>query len=542
MNKIDYDSMNNTKTTPKQRKAVRKALVAKETKDFNKALARQVIAMEKPTKALTEIASTRAGLDQLLNMIIRSITLPGPGVPVRFSDAFTNRKTAVGSPFLQLKYPWTGTGTYTSNSTRVLSSADGIIFMFRDYLRNSVSYDPNVIGGGQIAAGLFALTSSSGYMTVPIPSTSSIAYNYLGQDEVPIQLQWIDYSSSAYQPHGPRQYAGTVSGKAGDAAGQFCWFQAGETVTFVLTSSANVTYTLFANIWKPTGILRAHPVATVALVANVANSVQLVMPEPGYYTFVSSCSSTCSVGTNAVVAGNPNSEYWCHRSIGSFEANAGSVESLRYLAGSLLYTNTAPPAGRAGNFVCLQAPKGKSWTEQVASSGYDLVASEADVTEMGIENGFYTFLKPSTVEDFDILSYHDVYQGQIVGSHYPLNPCHDYKTIWMNVPSAGTALQSQGARLIFTSNVEYLTLNSWIGTECPTQNSDEYSKACALIKDVPDVYENPLHLGELWNTVKQGVVKGVQGIIDYGPKILNGIMKYGPAVLEGAEMLLPLLL
>jgi len=521
----------------KQPKLVNMALVSNSPRaQLDAATRKSLFNQIKGSMKVDALAMRRLKL-KILNKIINSITLPGQTEPVRFCSSLSTQETALGQPFQQWKYPWSGTTTYTPTAERTMGANTGLIFIFRDYLRHIVFYDPNVAGGS--IDGSFVMTSTDTYMSEVVPSVVT-DINLTKLELVNVPVQYVNYLGN-YKPHGPTQYAGNPSGKPGDAAGQFIWCQAGERITFTTTPTGNTTLEFYGDQWTPHGVIKGSAAAvSVAMTGGLQYITNMDILKPGYYSFWISSTADTDCVLSIEVTTVTVSEYWCHRTIGSFEANGPSCENVKVLASSILYTNTAAAAYRSGNFVDVQLPAGKSWLTNITAAGYDNFASQAKVDEKSVIEGMYMYLKPTQVEDFRALKYHTNYLGFFQASHYPLNQEDDYLAIWYNIEQ-NTTNNSQGANCVAYSNVEYSSTNSWIGQACPDINHDLYLEALQMVRHMPQTFLNSNHMKELYNRVKEffgGVLEGVKA---YGPEFINGVAKYGPQVVGAATTVASLL-
>jgi len=482
--------------------------------------AQQMVTVQKVAQALQSVP--KKNMDKLLNTILRSLTLPGQAVMVRYADEFTTTPTAKAQPFSQIKFPWCSALAYPVNVGHTLSGDDGVIFTFREYLRHCVFYDPNVARG--LCVGVC-------YMAVGLPGVANalpvlnISLRLEKNQLVNVPLQWVDYTGSAYLPHGIKLYAGNPAGSPGDAAGQFIWLQAGETLGFFITAVANMSIGIYADIAKPNVIVRAaDSVAASAFVAGAPTLKSITVSSTGYYSFWFVSDTDSGISVSCSLTGNADSEYWCHRTLADWEQNAGSAECVSIQSFAHMYSNTAPMAGRGGEQITIQIPSGKAWQNQVTAKGYDLLAGQNGAQPKGVVDGVYTYIKPSSAKDFEKFCHHTVQDGIVVGSHYPLFPTKDYLMTWMKIvqPSSSTVMNSQAGYLTQYANVEFATLNTWHEAETPLLTANQFAAAAQLLKDVPFVFDNPIHWDELFNTIKNGASKFLGYVQDYGPSVLKG--------------------
>jgi hypothetical protein len=213
-----------------------------------------------------------------------------------------------------------------------------------------------------------------------------------------------------------------------------------------------------------------------------------------------------------------------HLPIPDFPKNVSSVESLRIIGASLMYSNTESVLERQGSIVAKQIPQEVPWTNFLTSTN-NLAALNKSV-KMEIKNGMYAFLKPAKELDYTtIRTVGKNSTGEVNSSGFPLRPDHSY------IAMRATITDPSGKDGYFTvaAGLEFATMDTWRPTQPPATPSVVYKAAIEHVKDVPQFHENPTHLKEIFGKILSVVNGGI-----------SAVRKYGPTVVKTAESLAPI--
>jgi len=341
----------------------------------------------------------------------------------------------------------------------------------------------------------------------------------------------VDFTGSGYQPHGSKLYACTPLGKIDDPSGQFLPMGLGDNITLSVTSTNSVTLNFWMNEITASGANNNVVVGSVSAVATVAINLPLTCPAQANYSFWIESSGVTNLAINSgVYHSNAAGEVWCHLAARDVPANDGSMLNARVTSLSIEYKNTAPPAGRAGQFVAQQMPANKHWTEQVNT--FQKSMAQGGVEFMEITKGGYIWLKPEAETAFQPMQYSNVNQGSLLNSFYPIFDRNDWLFFWASVPQPGSgALTAQSATITVNRSLEYSTLDVWRETSTPKANMQLFKSSFEHLKGVPQVLTNEFHLSELWNMIKPGITSGLKAVQDYGPTAVQIAGQLAPMLL-----------
>jgi hypothetical protein len=512
----------------------------KKTKPQKQKMRQNLTIIEKPVRLTKMVPTMRKAakanrgnpfMSKMSQAIAANILLPGEQPVVRIkTSVFDENKTAVAKPFLRLNLGWTGTGTFNSNSNNPanISSSDYPIWLFRDYLRHAIIFDPNVNVGLEV--GQFAInpnTSVSTSLNPQLPTTNSPTAFILAGETINVPVQYIDYSQSTYKPHGTILYSGTTDGFEGSPP--FFFAHAADVINTAIYSSAAVTATsqivIGLNFFDGSTVRENtanKPNGTTSAGGALVNfgsgtTSQLVITQTGYYsltvysqistqlTFNVGTSTTPTVNFNIVGSGGVR---FGHRSLRDFNLNSGSVTSTSIYGTSLLYTNTAPKDGRAGEFAFLQSPSSIYWLSY-AANGYSSVATADNAYSTDITDGAFYPLFPTEIESLEPKQYHTISNGNLLSSHYPLVHKDEYIVFWASVPSpaSATSLNPQSAQITISDSISYSTIDTWRETAPPVGTPDDLKNAILAVRRTPQGHRNPVHLREIWNSILGGARK-----------------------------------
>jgi len=473
-------------------------------------------------------------LDPYAERVALSIALPGDVSPLRYNTEYSVMPTMVCKPRRVVSPEW------TSGATAAILPADTLIlFAFRDVERANILsfkkvsciYDFMINGWDGNTPTLLA----------NIPSTFVTSLASGPKDLGYAKIAYGQYSEgSGTLVHDNIWFAGTCL-EAQD--GRFFWLDAGTVIqTRVKCTGATVTSGSYAfsvdfRKWSLGGIIKQSLGAnTHVITASGTSSINYTVSESGYYAFFISAANNTVVGgslTNFQFGAGyivTDQDVMGHLPPASYVQNFGAVGATRVLGASMLYTNTASPLNRQGKIGGVQVPEnGTHWSEiYSAVNPFNTLMLIPEAEKFEAANGCYGFLKPTQPGDFDFRSHVEVQAGLIVDSHYPID---DMSSAYIAMAVVIETTDGRDGEITFCHSQEYQTTDQYREPKTPNGSITMYKEGVSFIRHVPQWHENPLHLGDIWNTVKGGL-----------RKVGGAIVKYGPAVLEGALKIAPMLL
>lgn len=431
--------------------------------------------------------------------VTRSFAAPLNYAPVRVAELYMSAKTAIANPWRIFNTPWDVTNT-SQPANALLNPAIGFIAVFRDPVRNYVYYDPNVV----------ATTYKYDMNFLVDSSLTKNFFFQLGTNE--LDFHSFDRSSIfPYAPHGDRLWPGInesdnhhyfwLDGE-GDAASQ-------PQLTINWTGG-----TL-------SGFLRAFRLDDEGLDANliinfsgsVTSPQNLRISKPGYYRleYYATAGATASSFTVSFLG---NSSVFCHRTMPDLDNNILAQDGIRHNAAAVMYTNMASILDIQGQIAGYQSPQDKLWsTYALSTNPFTAVSLSQGSTTMKAANGMYGFLKPTQPTDLNIKKNILLDQAGIVHAFFPIYPDSDYIVLASNITTSG----GRSGYYTVSNGIEYLTNDVWREVEEPSIEKAVFDIGLNDLKKVPQFHENPLHLKDIWNSVKKSVKAVANGMNSVGP-------------------------
>jgi len=401
-------------------------------------------------------------------------------------------------------------------------------FALRSATRAIIQYDPN--DSVQTYKYNLFFGSTAGEFTT-LPPAASITFKALNVD-------WT-YAPTvkaaavlSYAPHGPFLYAGSV-GTSNPS--RFLWHDASSASSLVYAITSNSpgggaadTITFALDQWSPDGGVTSGPMVTVP--ANVAVNTTITLTQSGYYALKAKTTIGGIVSVNNFAASfQAAGSVISHRALPGFEANVGAMESCRVNAVALMYTNTAAPNYRQGKVTGYQLPPGLDWQKVVAgiASKTNFLADLSESEELEALNGMYAYLRPTGLEDFNLVHDFEVTNGMITDSFYDLTKQSACLCICPVITNGNSAAGRDGY-FSFFYGIEFKTSDTWRPLACPMESVDLYRRALEHLKGVQQFSENPLHLRDIWEGIKNGARSIVRGVQEYGPTVISAARAVAP--------------
>jgi len=476
----------------------------------------QLLSQPGELKALTSVrAATKSARSSLkgspAHRILCSMTLPKDvDYPVRIGSAFGSDPTATAKLFrrLNLIFPQLSTPQLPGD----LSPTDMAGFIYRDALRSFI-----------YAFGMSA-TDTYLYTTTYVAEINySPGVEYYPQYETPPA---IDLAVSTISPHGEYLYPGR-NGKS-DLKRGFLVSQQGF-LTVVIPSIATGPVGDFIVNWWIFSSDTWVSVASQQFSILTGGTATIGVTETGYYAWTITTTAEVTgtateLAANFTIGINPGmaSMTWGQLPLPNIEDVLPVVKAFRTTSVSLMQTNTASPLNRQGQIVGLQLPKGTSFLNYL---DFDEVASDLKSLTFSVVNGMYGFLKPTSMDDFDMSVYQFSSATSVVQNDNVFNliPESDYLLIHSQV------VDPNGRQGYWTPayNVEYESISQWSDLKTADAGPNDLNRALALLPDVPQWHENEFHLDQIWGWIK-----------NTASDIWSGIKEVAPVALAAAPFIL----
>jgi len=200
----------------------------------------------------------------------------------------------------------------------------------------------------------------------------------------------------------------------------------------------------------------------------------------------------------------------------NFETEIINMDQVRMTGVSIMYTERASDLNAQGSIVGAQVNGDKDWTDFI-TDGFDALTALKQMEVLPAKNGFYTFVKPSTISDLDYEKYSPMklVNGIQVGTYFDLDSSSSYVAIYAKVQVLG----GRDAYLTLAQGYEYLSNNTFREYGMARVRPEVFSDALYELTSVPQFHCNPTHFEEIWNNMKQ-VAKDIFGGAMYAiPKI-----------------------
>jgi hypothetical protein len=252
------------------------------------------------------------------------------------------------------------------------------------------------------------------------------------------------------------------------------------------------------------------------------------LTETGYYAI--------ELVTPALIAGPPAYDIyltvagtcgvWRIDPIPGFDQHYQSIGSIRLNAASLLLSPDCAESERAGRVSAVQLPSGSSWFSYARPNA---LASLADTETTSFVKGAYGYIKPSSDLSYALRNVvHRGNTGLVVSVQEALTEGTDTIAFYVTVPMSSQISAYPASTIHITAVVgcEYTTQSVWVEAHPPTMSSAEFAQSVAIIRSLPQFFENETHGEAIMRYLRAGV---------------RGAKKYGPAALEIASLIAKML-
>lgn len=410
--------------------------------------------------------------------LLLSIAMPKEFPPLRLGAGLASYQTAVANPFEVVK---PGFGAIASGvSTADLTCA----FCFRDPYRFLVTWISHPAPADWEYRGSSTFAQVSGqFMALQFPP-----------------LAWF----SGVKAHGDAIFPGRLDGNRRN----YIWLEQGQTITF--TSLAVNAVTLAPYRYDTDGT--TNGLAGFGL-AGGGTQVFAASVE-GYYAFDVNAALITGFSCNITVQSNGTPGTWGHRSIPFGYQNGPSMDAVKMYAVSLMYTNTAAPIYRQGKLTAVQIPRRRDWRD---FTSYDAVASVKDAYIDAAVDGYYGFLKPTQFEDLNFKDQNEIEAGRLEYAYFNLEANSDYLGLAISI----TTPEGRDGYLTICSALEYRTNDQFREVRFPDVTSSVVSTAMNLACRLPQHHENPFHMSDIFDWIKETASNIWEGFKTALPKVVD---------------------
>jgi hypothetical protein len=391
---------------------------------------------------------------------------------------------------------------------------------FRDPFRSSVHYHPYPTGVAWSYVGSFQK---------PFPNSGPGQLKTFFIPPIALNILSPNYP---YAPHGPTLYPGTSPSTREGAY----WVQDGDS----LKVSWNGFPTLITNttvrwyIWNFTESMFSQIGESNALGGDntftytyIKGASSYTLGSGGYITFeflVSPAATPTTVTYNISLdhVATGAADIFAHRATADLGKVLPTVGDMRYIASSVMFTDTTPIQIRGGQIAAKQMPKTIPWVD-VAFGGtpYSQIASYVDSWSDDVLDGCYAFLKPTETPDLDFFNQtHDITATVNNGGYWFLDTDSEYLVVGASLSSASfTGTPAASSYWTFVDGVEFVCNDQWRDCQTPKCTSADWQVAMEIVGRTPQFHRNFLHISELFSSIRAAVKAVAMAISTYGPGI-----------------------
>jgi len=400
---------------------------------------------------------TNGQIAKQIEKIIVSVSAPREFPGVRLGTTFGSYQTAVANPFRVVVNGWRSTDN-TSNG-----------FIFRDPYRFFIGTAPQ--------------NSQGSYY-------SSLANNPMSVANTALPVAWgpaVATGGSNFV-HGQALFPG----RYGKQQRSFFWVQAGQSI--ILTNPTAAALSWIPYFVLPSGEQQVS--AAVAAAPGVA--VTYNPPFDAYWGFDVAATTNTNYNGSMSISIPPGNNWIAHRSIPFLNQNLPSADAIKLYGLSMMWTNEASPLNRQGKLTAVQIPQGRDWRDFTT---YSSISSVKDAYVHDAVNGYYGFLKPTQPHDIDFLENNIIENGVVLAAWWDMSVPSDFLAMAVTV----TDLNGQDGYFTYSAAFEYRTSDQWREVDAPKITADTVLKAMTLISRLPQHHENPFHLSDIFDWVKNAV-------------------------------------
>lgn len=415
--------------------------------------------------------------------ILGAITLPEEFEPVRYCDEFSSQRTSLAKVVERKQVSW-----QSQQATNLQQLKPGEQFVA-------------IRGDNPLCAAL---------VSDPNPTGQTCSYDWTDGGSTALYVQnggflhtsWaVPHVGTVYKPHGPQLFSEEHDGV------RFVWGDGtpGSPNTIAVTMPNPGATAGKIILWR----LNAYDPQIV--------SAQSLTSGQATYTFTPNFSDAFAVqfvGTpTAAIAGAVNvtqsttSSILQHLAVEQFFQNSNYVAECRVLAHAVRMTDIAAPLNAEGYIAIAELDQPGEWyeifTQGVGQNSLGaIIADYDDAYADKLITGGYTYCKPSSRTAWDMQQFvYSSFESNIVydAAYMSANP-NAWKIIVAYTLNTGNNAASglgADAMLTFSTHIEYVTPNKWIGKDRSRFSREQWGNALEKLKWAPDATENEFHWSDL---------------------------------------------
>jgi hypothetical protein len=270
-------------------------------------------------------------------------------------------------------------------------------------------------------------------------------------------------------------------------------------------------------------LMAQENVTAVAGAGSTGNAL-IATGSQGYFRVsVRDNTATSAPTFSAYITGS--SAVWCHRALPSFSENLGSAQGVLISGASCLFSNTAPENAAQGEAWYVQMPKLSKWYSIVDESGGGpgKITTVPGYKKLLAKTGAYGWLRPDSPSSMEMKNSFTVSNGRIVTTAYNIVPEEDFLLLYLRIPNPGTGASSlnnpQSGTYKISYAFEYSTTNRWLSTGFAEHILNLDERVLTALTKIDQFHENPFHLSDIFNGIRDFISKGASAIVKYAPAV-----------------------
>lgn len=488
---------------------------------------RGIRTMENSKKSVSEKLSQNLRAQKAFNEAALAFALPEYAKPLQYNSVFAREASTAFRQVFDPPVDFWATDSSGLNPTQ--DGTDAFAVLTRRPECAFIQYFANA-GGNNYSYNLIMQDKSGGGEIAP---PSKIAdYNVNSNGTLIPEIAYCT-SNDAFSPHGKMLASGLQQVPSEGASG-YRWLPgiSGEVYAgqFTNGSGQDITVSTQLGLWDGVAFNSAQATSSdVAVAAGATVNLSVTIPDNGsegvgYYclSFTLACAENIIIPvtlSNWTFSGAAN--VYGHQMLPDFQALMLAWTAVRINTASLRFSNRAAALYRGGNIIAAQV-KNRFWTQYVGlnQAGYASLSNSYPLQSLDAKDGIYTFLLPTNeAEDFKWSTRAKVQNGILYDISYFIDDARDYLIVLANIPTSNNG-QSQSGVWFATLGCEATSDTQCLRGTKPKYKSGLFEAGIASLSELQTVYENPLHMKDILNSIGEFGKKSLEAVVKYGPKVI----------------------
>lgn len=453
---------------------------------------------------------------------VKTIALPIDSSNFRWASKYNAQPSATSNVFERPDAGFAKTGTIAVNSPFPKEECFAVLTKIPECA--AILFDQNTAG----SSWGYDFTLRGGSPTSTVTYTTSATLPLNPSEFTPVKLIQ-GTAATTYKPHSGHLYAAQHKDQP-DL--RFIWMNTGDEFRYKVTNnSANTQVFSFKSYYATQDCSPVAGLDTTSgnVLTGATYQYSFTAAKNGYFAFSLSCDAEENATlTEVQLAGD--SFCFGHRAIPSFDTNVAKIQSSRILGASIMLSQNSSVTNMQGKIAGAQLSGERNWMDFI--NAYDSFTGVKSSRVLEAINGIYGFIKPSSDLDFVYKSYHSTDDLTVTDSWWPIVQTELAKLV---VYPKITNPDGQDMYWTLAYAIEYLSDDQFVALGTSSINQTAADRALEVIKHLGQWHENPLHVKDIMNYIKQKVKPIAKGVVKYTPQVMKYVQEYGPLALEIAS-------